>query len=246
VADVIILPQDGLLVRRTGLANRLTPLSGGTRRMMRHGRGLSGAGGTSDGWSTSTNFDDISGATSLSLFAVFQTTTTASGVVLARWGTSANFGGLNVTFDSGAVAAVIAQNSSTSTWYGLRTSAISADAPIRYGMTWPGHNAMSVYLDGLASSGSTWFSGTPLSIQSVGEKLYFNRHADSASGGDLSLVFAAIGINRSWSSGVQAKWAREYLTVFAPRPTWPTVPGSAAAANSPWYYYAQQHAQMGH
>jgi len=232
-ADYIVSPLTGELSAKAGASDRFVSLSSGLLVPRSLGTSFGTSGGTSDGHSTVSNFTAISGATSLSLFVVLQCTTT-TGSILGRWGTTANWGGLLLTFESNALVTVIAPSSLSPSWYAKRTGALSAGT-ILYGCTWYGANSQDNYINGVVNNGTTWFTGSPASIQTVSEKLYLNRNADAASGsGNSSVLFAAIGINKKWTASTHAQWAASYNEVYEPRRIWVPVAAAGATFKSAW------------
>ncbi len=232
-ADYIATPLTGELSAKAGSSDRFVSLSSGLLVPRSLGTAFGKSGGTSDGHSTVSNFTAISGATSLSLFVVLQCTTT-TGSILGRWGTTANWGGLLLTFESNALVTVIAPGASAPTWYAKRTGALSAGT-ILYGCTWYGANSQDNYINGVVNNGTTWFTGSPAAIQTASEKLYLNRNADAASGsGNSSVLFAAIGINKKWTASTHAQWAASYNEVYEPRRIWVPVAAAGATFKPAW------------
>lgn len=232
-ADYIVSPLTGELSAKAGSSDRFVSLSSGLLVPRSLGTSFGTSGGTSDGHSTASNFTAISGATSLSLFVVLQCTTT-TGAILGRWGTTANWGGLLLTFESNALVTVIAPSSLSPSWYAKRTGALSAGT-ILYGCTWYGANSQDNYINGVVNNGTTWFTGSPASIQTASEKLYLNRHADAATGsGNSSVLFAAIGINKKWTASTHAQWAASYNEVYEPRRIWVPVAAAGATFKPAW------------
>ena len=206
----VLIPGIGIL-RKKG-TEFFTPLNGGKINPAKIGTAFSATGGTSDGFSSVSNFDDVSGLAAASIY-VEGDFPTASGTLLGRWSTTANFGGFLACWNPPELSLVIGADSNTANWNAINTSGAST-GHIKFGYTWNGGSSAQPYLNGRTSTGSTWFSGSPSAIQTVGEKLYVCRHGDSASGsGDAKVNIAIIG-NKAWNADIHAQIARNPFQIL--------------------------------
>ena len=187
----VVDASNGVIYRKSGI-ERMVPVSGGTKKSTQNGLAFAASGGTSDGWVSSYNFDDISGISKLSVFTSAKTSTT-TGVLFGRWGSVANFGGLLATFDSGQIGGIVG----SSVLLGVLTANANSGL-IKYGFSWSQGNGLIPYLSGRSDVGSTWFSSAPSQIQTVGEKLWLCRHANSGSGSGNTEINLVVFGNAVW------------------------------------------------
>ena len=195
-------------------------LAGGKLGGSPSGKAMCANGGTSDGFVSDKNADFLSGATSLSGFVLLHCTTT-TGVVLARWGATPNFGGFLVLWESNQLTLLVAPGANSTFWVARRTASAGVGLQA-LGFVWdgtPNPDTMSMYLNGKPDDGTYWFpgSGNTNAIQTASWPMYVCRHGDAASGsGNTKVMFAALAANRMWSAADHAAIAADPFEMVMP------------------------------
>lgn len=100
----------------------------------------------------------------------------------------------------------------------------------------------TAYVDGVPVGTYATADNTP--AVDAGATAWIGRRSDGATQLDGRIYYLAI-VDGQVNAAEASRIYREKWALHAPRSIWVPV-STGTAANSPWHYYAQQHAQMGH
>ena len=210
----VITPAGGIQTP-DGAAEPLLTLNNGILIPYANGLAFGSGGGSSDGFRTTKNFDELSGLTAMSAYIEGDIASNAVAPI-GRWGASYNWGGFVTAINSGQFSWIVAESSSLDYWRGRRT-ATWVPGFSRLGMSWVGGGDITPYVDGVKSVGGLWFGGSAASIQAVSAPLFVARHGDDGTSGGASIGIAVFGA-AAWEDSLHNEIADAPYQIFRADP----------------------------